>query len=639
MMNQRQISSYYPSLFLFAVFLLLFGTRLDIVHNLASFAPYFDDWGMGGTLQEHKSGELTLKFLMTPTNGHLGLWREFLQIGLFDLNQEQWDPLLQMVANSFIWAITGTFLIAIIQRWFDVSIAPGLTFLVLAVWVFPASLINATWGVQTHNYFMVAFTVTGLWFITSPVFKAFWWLGVFLLWAVTLTMGGGALVAPVVFGVTIFYLVFGVENYKKQHKITAISMLLLSLYCVWLLGFSSGNHNVYYATTFGDFASVMLKALSYPLEKKVWPSVIFALPIMILAWRVFIAKTVNGRPAQFALLLYGFSFALAFTVGYARGGGGWDPSPRYFDFFVLKFLASFMALLLISPKLNQGVGSRYWTSLLLVWFMIGGYGVVNQFRYLNHEIGQRAIYKPLQEQTLRNYIINRDREPLAKMDPRIIPFASGLGLAFFVEKVDKEPIWSADLQVPVFLQASQNEANTFIKNGVNQSSSINGQVQYQGEDVWGSYTHETDKSALSKDLEVDEGFLALGRFVSDVIEPSHSYLQVPISGFTGYPGMSLKLIDQVTQEETMIQPSVLHKNFIGVWRKVTIKTPKNPFRIVAEDTSQTMWMAFAAPRVLGTLSAISNELLNQSKRLWKIALLLLLVLSRKRIVGMLQLSK
>ena len=605
-------------LFMLGVFLLLFGARLEIINQLASFAPYYDDWGMGGTLQEHKSGELTLAFLLKPANGHLGLWREFLQIFLFDLNQQQWDTHLQMVVNSVIWAATGVLLIIITRTHFHHSAKNTLTVFILTFWMFPASLINATWGVQTHSYFMMLFSIAGLWLISAPAKTAQWWFGLFLVWAATLTMGGGSLVAPAVFGVTIIKYLLAEQQAKKALQLTLWASFALSIYCILLLSYSSGGHELFYAKSVGDFVTVFLKALSFPLQTLTWPSIVFTLPVLILAWQVLISKEIEGRAANFILLLASFHLLMAITIGYARGYNGWSPSPRYFEFFQSQVIVSLMALALVVSQRTR-LSINFSIALTTLWVGCFGFGAIQQTKYLASEIQTRSVFKPQQEKAIRHYLVDRNSTSLKTKDIRAVPFASGAGLAYFIEKVDQEPIWSAQLQVPPMVERDNKVVDGFVKNPTFAPANTDFITRYKTENAWGSYN--PDQGA----------FAAKGVFVSSLMQPTHDTLIFPVMGYVGFDDIELKLVEEGSGKVTPIRPEELTLEGVDHWRSISVKSPQEPYRIIAADRSDTLWMAFANPRVVGRLSVITNNMISNSHAYWAISLLILLLLSAKTI--------
>jgi hypothetical protein len=92
---------------------------------------------------------------------------------------------------------------------------------------------------------------------------------------------------------------------------------------------------------------------------------------------------------------------------------------------------------------------------------------------------------------------------------------------------------------------------------------------------------------------------ATGRIESDWIpRPRLPFLQFRVAGSPDTPGMSLKL---VTQSGETVDVGAAHASPVE-WTMTQVPAPRTPFRIVAEDTNPSAWLAFSDPREMGWLS-------------------------------------
>jgi len=590
--------------------LLVFGARLQIIDAYSSFLPVYDDWGIGGLLQEYQSGDLPFEYLFNANNGHIGLWRDILQIFVFDLNQSQWDTRLQMTINAAIWAGCAIFLIKVLTPYFTGISTSLSTLMILVLWIFPTSLTNATWGVQTHNYIMITFTVMAFWYMTGPAPSKAWFAGIAFTIAAPLSMGGGALVAPVVLALLLLRLIFDKRN-RKQLTLTAVVALLLTIYAIWITSYASdGAHNNLVARSALDFLITALKALSYPLHRQIWPSILLLLPLCTLLVQVIRNGGWNDRSVLFVLSLSGYAVGLAASIGYARGVDGMNLSDRYFEFLQLYTLAGFLSLLILHKR-QYRLSTTLYTALLLSWGATFITGAATQVSFTNDVITRFATEKPTHENVVKDYLHTRAPQAVLDLAPADVPYPSNRGLIHFIDKVTQEDILSYQLQVPQAL-IRESVSTAFVINGTTRSTGE--AYRHFHSDVMGSFDRQNGGNAAD------------GTYVSQIFATNRNGIMIPVTGHLGYPDMSLQLVDLETELRTDIIPLNIGRDFIEGWQEVFVPTPENAFRIIATDNNPERWFAFGAPRTIGKLSLVSNWLISHGQLLWQLALLGILLM-------------
>lgn len=589
--------------------MLILGTRLHLIDAFSSFVPFFDDWGMGGTLQEYESGELTLSFLLKPQNGHIGIWREFLQIFLFDLNHSQWDTQLQMVVNAVLWTIAGVFLLSVCARHINTALRWPAFAAISVLWLFPTSITNAIWGVQTHSYFMVLLTVLAFWFSTAQPLSRSWFLGILFALAAPLSMGGGNLVGPAILSVLLARFIFDPSSRKTLIPCIAI-LSIVTAYCVWIISFSSTADAVMWkAESLTSFIKTLLKALSYPNHEGMWPSLVLLLPLLILSYKVIFAGDWSSRLVLFVLTLFSYTLALCLTIAYARGLNGLPPASRYFEFLQLYTLASFLALLLLQskPYKLQKPANK---ALITLWLATIAFGAVTQTQFLTHRLSNYALEKPMQEAAVLEYLHTGKKNLIETLPKKYVPYPSRHGMVHFIDKVSQEDIFSYKLQRPAPLSAEEN-STAFINNGTVRRGQIG--YRYQYEDVIGSYDPQSG------------GMAADGTFVSQILATNRKQLVIPVTGYLGYPDLHLQIYDLATEEYTSIKPKRLGNNAAEQWQEIFVDAPENGFRIIATDNNPDLWFGFAAPRTVGVISVGSNWLIRNGLWIWLLGLSILAI--------------
>jgi hypothetical protein len=104
---------------------------------------------------------------------------------------------------------------------------------------------------------------------------------------------------------------------------------------------------------------------------------------------------------------------------------------------------------------------------------------------------------------------------------------------------------------------------------------------------WGSYSQQ-------------QGGGSRGRFESLPIRQSTlPYLEIPVAGDLGRPGLSLELADVASGRTFAVTPPAIPG---GRWINAYVPAPAGEFKLVAVDDSDTAWFAFKEPREVGRLS-------------------------------------
>ncbi len=590
----KQAQESLPLFTIVGVWLLIFGVRLLVIQTYSSYVPFYDDWGMGGTLQEYEAGELSLSFLLQSQNGHVGIWRELLQIFIFDVNQSQWDPQLQMVINAVIWSLTGAFLICTLANNLTGFARWPAVLLVLTLWTFPTSITNAIWGVQGHSYNMILFSVLAFWYCYSTPFTRSWVWGVFFAFAVTLTMGGGILVAPAIFSVTLIRFICD-SSTRTESKPTLIAMSLLSVYCIFMANYLGSSSDPLNADSLSSFLTTVFKTLSFPLHTQVAPSLIVLAPLTILGIRVLQKGGWGNRLVLFTLTLFAFTAALSITIGYARGLNGMHPTSRYFEFLQLYVVAGLVAILLLRLPI-YAINKWAYRSITAAWTVAVVIGASQHVELYQWELAYNRLNKPAQENLLRNFMADKDPGPIFSAQKEHLPYPNPQSFIRFVDKVQQEDILPAALQIPTELRAEPNSTG-FIENGTTRNGAS---YRYLNENVVGSY--DPSRGGASAD----------GSFVSQILTSKRSKLVIPVTGHLGYPDMALQILDLATDEVTLVEPKGVGRQHIEQWQNVIIDAPKKAFRIVAVDENPEKWFAFAAPRTMGKVSYLSHQLVSSS---------------------------
>lgn len=591
--------------------------------------PYWDDWGIGGLLYNYHTVGLSFEELTQDINQHRQVFGKLMSIGLFEMNQQQWDPFVLMIANSITWTASGLFLISIaIKHHHEINPTP-IIFLILVLWLYPISLVNAVWGVQSHVYFMVLFAILGCWFAGEPPFSAKWILGIFCVFAGGLTLAGGSFIGVSVATVYLLLTIFDKPR-RNQHLWTCLFAALGGALGLTLIAIQPGTSafmaNLESFESFLTFA----KSMSWPVRTQIWPFFIFLIPIITLVFYVIKDKRSESRLIPFMLSLYGFIFITTIAIAAARSSNGAGPARRYADFLALAFVASSFALVFIQQK-KYRLPRLANHSLIVLWVFASILAIPYRMETTFFTIEDRNTTVPYQEQYVRQYINTYDSKKLLGKRPRHVPFPRPESLAKYLIDFEEADILPYSLQKPPELtynpEQSLNEwkESAFITNGFHLPvKNISTDHGWDGELVMGSF------------YEPRGGVKITGNYESNTFEIKRPYAMIPIIGYLGYSGTQLKLVNVISGDEIIIEPSIKSSELVEDWREVLVKVKRGYYKLVAEDSSETLWFGFAAPRSVGRLSYLGQKILDMGQIIWLSGVGLLCLINRKKIIYLIQ---
>lgn len=598
-----------PYCAIFALGLLFFSTRIHLIQRYGIEMPDKDDWSFGHYLLTTVINGFNFEDLMRPANEHRMVFAKLLGYSLFTANENQWDTILQMVANAGVWALSGLGLLLLGWHHRQTLNFPIFALLVSMIWLVPLTLVNLLWAVQSHNYFMIAFSLLGFWGIAYRPWSWRWCLAIAALFGACMTLAGGIVAVMsllVVFG---YRLVFETAL-KKDNAVTVIALLaVIAFGLLSAVTLVPAGEARLVATTPLSVITGALKSLAWPYSTLLWAPVFLYAPAFLLAWKIVKNRIPLTPVSIFVFAAAGFIVIQCLVIGYMRHEVSiYGPSPRYYEFLSLSVIANAMAIMLlqvkpyrIAPLLNTGM-TVSWLALILL-------SLPHFWGHIGFQLNNRASTLPTQQENLHRYLTTRDTQHLLTKARRDIPYPVAEDLVKMVDLYQQVHLFSADVQSPKFRST-----------GIGQGFSVDGfkpnspdAKGYKGEHVIGSYVTESG------------GERSVGYYESDVIKPARSYLLIPYRGSLGEDQLNLTFKLQSTGELINITPPRAVEENGEVWQTLYVKEPQQAYTIIAEDNSPTGWFAFAMPRSVGRLSYYSKHLLLYSQRLMKLSVLLLLL--------------
>jgi hypothetical protein len=623
-------SNYY--LLIFSAIALVVGLRLELLELYALQTPYWDDWRVGAFLNKTHVSGLEFSDLFRSANEHRMMFNRIWSLALFELNHQQWDPIVWMISNAIIWAISGAVLIGIVQNNAPAASRVALTMFIVLLWAFPFAMVNILWGVQTHTYTMILFSVLGCWWSTDQVFSLKWCFGILCLTAATFTLAGGTFASAAVIGVSLMsFLATRKSPLKATFLVTAAAAAVPAIIGLSLIA-KLPNHSSQ-ELILGDAVTTFLKTMSWPEVTGLYYAFVFAVPIIVLIVQVFRHGAAPSRFTRLVLSLFAFTVIVALAVAYARGHGGPSPARRYFEFLSLIPLSSLMAIGVISTGIYR-INATAIATMLALFIAAFFAGMPLQINAIDYTLKEKAVLAPIQTQITSRYLNTQDPEELLGHPYRHVPFPRVNTLQDILDEMSKADTLPSSLQPqpdlqwnPERLEADRVES-PFIRNGT--PIEIDGIIgsDHFGEPAYGSYN--PDKG----------GEAAVGSFASATVRITRSFAEISYMGDINGPGMSLLLEDVGSGTKYPIVPTIYKPRYSGrhsptTWASAFVKIPRGYYRIVAQDNSEVSWLAFGSPRSVGRLSFYSQKLMSYGHWIWKIALFLLLISMRESLINLL----
>lgn len=326
-----------------AVFGFVLLVQLFLIARIGTDIPYHDQWDVEGRLlyAEWRDGTGQVADLGRAHNEHRILWTRLLDLALFSANG-QWDPLVQLAANTVVRAAAAALLAGMLATGLGrrgrrlLAAGVGLAFLPHVAWE------NALWGFQSSVYFVILFCLAALALLgdaerTPARLVGGLAAGVAALFA----MGAGAFTPVALLGLAGLR---AVERRKFDGALAreawpAFALLALA----WFLRADVPAHAVLHATTAGQFFNAFGRALAWPHTAMPAAALVLNLPLLIAVGLRLAGRRRAAVGEDFALLTGGWAVVAAGAMAWSRGGGNeFDAGVtlRYVDLLLLLPIAN-----------------------------------------------------------------------------------------------------------------------------------------------------------------------------------------------------------------------------------------------------------------------------------------------------------
>ena len=571
----------------------LFGIKLWVIYNFGNATPFWDQWDAeaANLYAPFLNGTLSWAGLIAAHNVHRIFTTRMLALSLLIINGI-WNPLLQMVVNAGLHIVTLLLLIILLLRVIGEKYTSLLLFFSAILFSIPYDWENTLAGFQAQFYFLILFSIVGLWYTsTNEIFSARWWLGIGGALLAFFSFASGVFVfASQAFVGGIFYL-FGLRKTKKQ--ILAIALTTVGfLFGIAMMPASSADTT----KTVVFFIRGLAKVFSWPLGTTLvtvfdWSLVTYFFAVLLCNFPaiLFMALMLWKRPDTsdrrwflVSLVIWALGQNLSIAVG--RGA----IAPRYMTLFAVYLLINFVCFITIPQFFADK--SRGWISQMAgIWFLVM---TLSLMYYSGKYVSQQLIDKRetgiLQENNVRDYLLTGDANYLENKPFLHIPYPSAKRLALILDSKSIRSILPSNIREPINYVFVENiPDNEFAFGGCCYPT-----MPKREYETFGSYGEEGD---------ITTGTIIVRFDFSD----SHSpWVKIPVAGYPISKDMKLEI--EKNGERTLIP---IENNLRNRWSEVVVKVPKGLFSIRLIDQSSKIWAAFGMPVEVGRLDRFVDILL------------------------------
>lgn len=387
--------------------LVVLGAKFGLLEYAGSDVPYHDQWAAEGSVvyRWYVHGMLDTSYLFWAHGEHTPALTRALGLGLFVLNDNQWDAFVESTACVLLYG-----LVLLVLWRFTRELLTGRALALAAVgaaalFAQPLCNENFVWGFQTQFHFLLLFSLTHLFGALREGKLGTSWVVGHLAGAFALfSIASGILSALVLVGFALLRL-WG-EPRNRWAWGTLFVNGLLAVAGFWLIqrayvtvGTKAGSP--------GQFLLALGRLLSWPLPGLGW----FILLQLPLGWFCCRAWNRGGRAWHLLVALGAWAWLLAAALAYGRGNGSGMIASRYLDLLLMGLFANLVALLWLW---SRGGVSRFARLILVTSLLAQMAGLAWQNR---PEI-IRAGLGGIREQQERQRVVLR--EFLASNDPAVL---------------------------------------------------------------------------------------------------------------------------------------------------------------------------------------------------------------------------
>jgi hypothetical protein len=582
-----------------AIFLTVFGAKLYLIQQYTRPHPYWDSWHVEGLwfYKPFLSGNLALINLIEPASEHRPLVLRVYGIALLALNG-QWDVQLQMVVNAALFALLGCLLFTLLAKELGTVGSVALAIVLTTLLSAPSGWENTLNGHHAGWYFFYLFSIAGIWLaVTRSPLSSSWCVGLVCLILSYLSLFAGVISIAVATGASGLRMVW--ERSAGRRAWVAVGLLGLTFVAGMALEPRYPGKNTIHASSVQAFFTALGYSLTWPHAEIAYYGFVLQLPAAILVLLLLLRKIPYSPTRGFVAALAAWVWLQAVGIAYARGMNGMPPVNRYQDILTLGLVVGFTsALVLLKNAPRRILRQLPALALVIAWGLSATAGLERRTREsFTSTLPEKRQDSITQEFNLRSFVATGNRGYLDHKPDRDIAYYGGANqVAAILTDPVLRPILPASIREPLPVRWSGRATDAPAPSAGRATAN-----DLSDPDAFNTSTADPGGHPLHQ--------------VSDwIARPRFPILQFRVAGGLGRHGLSL----QLGTESGALVPVRPTNVPLGGWATVNVRSPRERFRLVADDPSPNRWFAFSGPREMGRLSYYAEWLTQHAAMLSRV---------------------
>ncbi|WP_050028659.1 hypothetical protein [Verrucomicrobium sp. BvORR034] len=583
-----------------ALFLIVFGVRLVWIHDMASPAPFWDQWDAEGQIlyPPWVEGHFDWRTLFDRHNEHRILFPRLIFLALLDAHGI-WDPILQMVVSA---GLHGLFAVLLFVLLCHLTRGAARLCLVVALGLaaVPMDYENLLCGFQNSFPLMGLFGLAAIWVAAGAArpLGVRWWLGWLPLVLGVGTMAGGFFPALALAGMLI---VEALAAPQMRTKAQVWGVGLLMLFAFGALAFhlpESTEANIHHS--WWDRLRGLFVFLSWPVGAGGWGWLLVQLPTLAGLVAIFMGRLVLDSRVRIAMALSFWVAVHALAIAYARSEA--VIASRYFPINVCGLAANFAwAVLLLRWAVAGGAIVRRQAIVrgaLIAWSVVVLGAVLSDFLVVQAPAARSLAWLKNQHTvSIRRYLsVGDDRGLYQSKENPLPPLSNGGRLKKILGSKTLLDLLPADLKEAPPSTVVAGDERAFVRNGGVDART--GPAPHQP--YWGSFLPPAGSAAT--------GELTL-EFAGT---PATQWVEIWMAGAPSPKGSSLEIQDATGRRKIRLLPEERPGD---QWKRFLVRIPYRPYRIKIADRFADRWFAFTEPKAVGHLEREKKWLLDNGMNL------------------------
>ncbi len=569
-------SYFRPATFVSAFALLIFASKLALIHTAGTDVPQMDQWDAEAhhTLVPWLENRLTAADLLYPHNEHRLVTTKLWSLAFVAANG-QWSGFVTLVANAVVHTAFAVCFLLLSRRWLQGPLLLAFAFLLLLLHALPFAWENTLGAFQIQFYFLLLFSFGHLVFtLGSPGFSIRWFIGQLSAVLALFSLASG--VASSVALLCALAVEFLRTRRLTAQQLSSAALAIAFIVLGWSLRTVVPGHAPLHAQSAAEFLLATLQLFTWPAP--LW------LPLILVPTALFVIRLLRDCHQPIDLLLVAL---LAWTalqlaaLAYARGTQS-VTSSRYLDLLVVHVALAFIFLTQI-PRL------RFRRAVLTTWFAVTALALAHLARDQWHGIIlPRRTQFASQEENLRRYLSTNDPQHLAGKTFPDLPYPDSNVLLQRLSSPALRALLPPSIRPPIDLSPSITSAHG---GAVPPPRNVPASLLPSPFPIAFS-THSSPNAVHWRSDPQPDSTLPI--------------LRLRIAGDLGKPDAQLLLSAHTRSTALELHPDSPPGER---WKNITVFRPRGVWWLEASDDDLSAWFAISHPVELGRLTWLAEKIL------------------------------